>query len=61
MDLRKAEFDINTKNKKGENLIDGVSLFNKFYINYDVKENLIKELIKRNCQVSKIKNKHRFP
>lgn len=59
--LLQAGFDINTKNKQGENLIDGVLLLDKFYMNYDVKETLIRELIKRNCQVSQIKNKHRFP
>lgn len=59
--LLKAGFDINTKNKTGENLIDGVLLLDKFYMSYDAKETLIKELIKRNCQVNQIKNKHRFP
>lgn len=32
-------------------------LFDKFYINYDVKENLIKT----KCRFDQIKNKHRFP
>lgn len=59
--LLKAGFDINTKNEEGENLIDSVLYLDRFYMNNDSKENLIKELIKRNCNISEMKNKYRFP
>lgn len=59
--LLKAGFDINTKNEEGENLIDSVLYLDRFYMNNDSKETLIKELIKRNCNISEMKNKYRLP